>query len=93
MFAVIGGEATNEGLALRDTNLVIFGSATGGPPVMVAAPLGHSICRSRSSSGPTIHDEDQLHRAAWARCPLQASDDLTDRLAGMDALTNAVIKA
>ena len=39
MFAVIGGEATNEGLALRDTNLVIFGSPTGEPPVMVAAPL------------------------------------------------------
>jgi hypothetical protein len=50
--------------------------------MMVAAPLGHSICRSRSSSGPTIHDEDQLHRAAWARCPLQAerrSDRQTSR--------------
>jgi len=39
MFAVIGGEATNEGLALRDTKFVIFGSPTAGTPVMVAAPL------------------------------------------------------
>jgi uncharacterized protein (DUF302 family) len=41
MFAVIdhSGEATNEGLGLRDTKLVIFGSPTAGTPVMVAAPL------------------------------------------------------
>jgi uncharacterized protein (DUF302 family) len=41
MFAVIdhSGGATNEGLGLRDTKLVIFGSPTAGTPVMVAAPL------------------------------------------------------
>ena len=41
MFAVTdhSGEATNEGLELRDTKLVIFGSPTAGTPVMVAAPL------------------------------------------------------
>jgi hypothetical protein len=45
--------------------------AVGGTPVMVAASLA-ALCRSRSSAGPTIHDEDQRHRAACARRPLQA---------------------
>ena len=31
--------ATNEGLGLRDTKLVMFGSPRAGTPVMVAAPL------------------------------------------------------
>jgi hypothetical protein len=58
MFAVIdhSGEATNEGLGLRDTKI--------------------------SYTAP---------RALAARYRL--SYDLTDRLAGMDALTDAVIKA
>jgi hypothetical protein len=85
MFAVIdhSGEATNEGLGLRDTKLIIFGSPTAGTPVMVAAPLAALDLPPRSSSGPTIHDVDQLHRAACARCPLQA-ERRSDRKTGRD---------
>ncbi|HEY3842144.1 MAG TPA: DUF302 domain-containing protein [Acidimicrobiales bacterium] len=41
VFAVIdhSGEARRRGLDLRDTKVVIFGSPTGGTPVMEAAPL------------------------------------------------------
>jgi uncharacterized protein (DUF302 family) len=75
MFAVIdhSGGATNEGLALRVTKLVIFGSPT--------------------SSGPTIHDEDSYTAPRALAARYRLSDDLTDRLAGLDALTDAVIKA
>ena len=60
---------------------------------MVAAPLRHSIRRSRSSSGPTDPTTKISYtapRALAARYRL--SDDLADRLAGMDARTDAVIK-
>src|ERR1700730_10260824 len=41
VFAMIdhSGEARGHGLELRDTKLVIFGSPTGGTPVMQASPL------------------------------------------------------
>ena len=39
---------------------------------MVAASLRHSICRSRSSSGPTDSRRRPAKRAACARCPLHA---------------------
>ena len=41
IFAVIdhSGEAQRQGLELRDTNVVIFGSARAGTPVMQTAPL------------------------------------------------------
>jgi uncharacterized protein (DUF302 family) len=41
IFTVVdhSGEAERQGLALRDTKLVIFGSPAGGTPVMLAAPL------------------------------------------------------
>lgn len=41
VFTVVdhSGEAERAGLELRDTKLVIFGSPTGGTPVMQAAPL------------------------------------------------------
>ena len=93
MFAVIGGEATNEGLALRDTNLVIFGSPTGGPP----GDGGRAARGTRSAAqGPRLGRRSTTKisntpRTLAARYRL--SDDLTDRLAGMDALTDAVIKA
>jgi hypothetical protein len=91
MFAVIdhSGGATNEGL--RDTKLVIFGSPTAGSPVMPRRSR-HSICRSTSSSGPTIHDEDSYTAPRALAARYRLSDDLTDRLAGVAALTDAVIK-
>jgi len=41
LFAIVdhSGEARRHGLELRDTKLVIFGSPTGGTPVMDAVPL------------------------------------------------------
>jgi hypothetical protein len=96
MFAVIdhSGEATNEGLGLRDTKLVIFGSPTAGTPGdggraargTRSAAQGHRLGR-RSTTKISYTAPRGL--AAHYRL----GDDLTDRLAGMDALTDAVIKA
>jgi uncharacterized protein (DUF302 family) len=94
VFAVIdhSGEAEAIGLELRDTKLVIFGSPQAGTPVMMAAPLaaldlplkvlvwldGHVTKVSYTAPG-----------AIAARYGL--SDELASKLAGIDALTDAVI--
>ena len=74
MFAVTdhSGEATNEGLELRDTKLVIFGSPTANPGDGGRAARGTRFAARGPRLGRRIHDEDQLHRAACARCPLEA---------------------
>ena len=82
------------GLGLRDTKLVIFGSPTAGTPVMVAAPLAALDLPLKVlvwADGSTTKISYTAPRALAARYRL--SDDLADRLAGMDALTDAVIKA
>jgi uncharacterized protein (DUF302 family) len=87
------GEARSVGLELRDTKLVIFGSPEAGTPVMEAAPLaaldlplkvlvwldGHQT--KLSYMAPS-------HLAARHRLPAR----LANGLAGLDALTDAVIK-
>ena len=95
MFAVIdhSGEATNEGLELRDTKLVIFGSPTAGTRVMVAAPLAALDLPLEVlvwADGSTTKISYTAPRALAARYRL--SDGLADRLAGIDARTDAVIK-
>jgi uncharacterized protein (DUF302 family) len=94
-FAMVdhSGEARSVGLELRDTKLVIFGSPEAGTPVMEAAPLaaldlplkvlvwldGHQT--KLSYTAPS-------HLAARYRFPAH----LANGLAGLDALTDAVIK-
>lgn len=94
VFAVIdhSGEAEAVGLELRDTKLVIFGSPGAGTPVMQAVPLAALDLplkvlvwldqnRTKLSYTPP--------RTLAARYGL--SDELAQRLAGIDALTDAVI--
>ena len=94
VFAVIdhSGEATKVGLELRDTKVVIFGSPQAGTPVMVAAPLAALDLPLRVL---VWVDGDQTKVSYTAPATLAArygiSDELGSRLAGIDAITNAVI--
>jgi uncharacterized protein (DUF302 family) len=94
LFAVIdhSGEAKEVGLDLRDTKLVIFGSPRAGTPVMVYAPLA-ALDLPLKVLVWTDGDQTKLSytapRALAARYDL--NDGLTTRLAGIDALTDAVI--
>ena len=94
VFTVVdhSGEAEAEGLELRATKVVIFGSPQAGTPVMQAAPLaaldlplkalvwadGHQTKVSYTSPGELA-----------ARYDLGA--ELAARLAGIDAVTDAAI--
>jgi uncharacterized protein (DUF302 family) len=93
-FAVIdhSGEAKNAGLELRDTKLVIFGSPAAGTPVMVAAPLAALDLPLKVLvwvNGSRTMISYTAPSALAARYGL--SDDLADRLAGIDVVTDAVI--
>jgi uncharacterized protein (DUF302 family) len=94
VFAVIdhSGEAKATGLELRDTKLVVFGSPKAGTPVMVANPFAALDLPLKVL---VWADQDQTKvsytapRALAARYSL--SEELAGRLAGIDALTDAVI--
>jgi uncharacterized protein (DUF302 family) len=94
VFAVIdhSGEARNVGLELRDTKVVIFGSPQAGTPVMVAAPLAALDLPLRVL---VWVDGVQTKISYTAPATLAArygiSGELGSRLAGIDALTNAVV--
>ena len=94
VFAVIdhSGKAREVGLDLRDTKLVIFGSPSAATPVLEAAPLAALDLPWR-----VIVWEDGYQTLVSYPAPavlarrygLEA--DLADALAGIDALTSAVI--
>jgi uncharacterized protein (DUF302 family) len=94
LFGVIdhSGEAAAAGLELRDTKVVIFGSPQAGTPVMQAAPLAALDLPLKvlvwDDSGETKLSYTAPRELA-ARYGL--SDELAARLAGIDALTDAVI--
>ena len=94
VFAVIdhSGEATAAGLELRDTKLVVFGSPKAGTPVMVANPFA-ALDLPLKVLVWADHDQTKVSytapRALAARYNL--SEELAGRLAGIDALTDAVI--
>lgn len=94
LFAVIdhSGEAEAVGLELRDTKLVIFGSPRAGTPVMQAAPLAALDLPLKVL---VWLDEDQTRLSYTAPSELAAryhlSAELANRLAGIDAITDAVI--
>lgn len=94
VFAVIdhSGEAASIGLALRDTKLVIFGSPLAGTPVMESAPLAALDLPLKVlvwADGGATKVSYTSPAALGARYDLTA--DLAARLAGIDALTDAVV--
>jgi uncharacterized protein (DUF302 family) len=94
LFAVIdhSGEAEAIGLKLRDTKVVIFGSPKVGTPVMQASPLSALDLPLRVLVWLDEHQTKLSYtapRALAARYEL--GEELGNRLAGIDAITDAVI--
>ncbi len=94
VFAVIdhSEEAKAVGLELRATRVVIFGSPEAGTPVMQAAPLAALDLPLKVL---VWADGDQTKLSYTAPTTLAAryglAEELADRLAGIDALTDAVV--
>ena len=94
LFAVIdhSGEATAGGLDLRDTKVVVFGSPEAGTPVMAAEPL---VALDLPLKVLVWDDRDQTKVTYTSPGGLAAryhlSDRLAARLAGIDALTDALV--
>jgi uncharacterized protein (DUF302 family) len=95
LFAVIdhSGEASAAGLDLRDTKVVIFGSPQAGTPVMQAAPLAALDLPLKVL---VWADGDQTNVSYTSPSALaaryQLSDELAARLAGIDAVTDAITR-
>ncbi len=96
VFAVIDQrrEAEQAGLALRDTTLVLFGNPAGGTPVMESAPLSALdlplkilVWDDRGQTKVSYTDPAALAERYGL------SDDLTQRLAGIRALADALAGA
>ena len=94
LFAVIDqtAEAVGAGLELRPTTLVLFGSPAAGTPVMAAAPLSALDLPLKVL---VWEDGGQTRVSYTAPAELAAryslSPDLAGRLAGIDALTDALV--
>jgi uncharacterized protein (DUF302 family) len=96
LFAVIdhSGEARAVGLELRDTKVVIFGNPVGGTPVMDATPLSALDLPLKV----LIYDDNGSTRVCYAPPEELArryglKDELAARLAGINALTDAIANA
>jgi uncharacterized protein (DUF302 family) len=94
LFTVIdhSGEAAANGLELRDTKVVIFGSPQAGTPVMAAAPLAALDLPLKVlvwADGPQTKVSYTAPGELASRYGL--SDELAMRLAGIDALTDALV--
>lgn len=96
VFAVIdhSGEAEQRGLELRDTKLVVFGSPEAGTPVMASVPLAALDLPLKIL---VWADGDQTRVSYTAPGALarryDLSDELAARLAGIEALADAVVTA
>ena len=94
LFAVIdqAAEARGAGLTLRETTLVIFGSPKAGTPVMAASPLSALDLPLKVLIWA---DGDQTNVSYYSPAALAASHhltaDLAANLAGIDALTDALV--
>ena len=94
VFAVIdhSGAAAGAGLMLRDTKVVIFGSPQAGTPVMQAAPLAALDLPLK-----VLVWADGSQTKVSYTAPTDLADryalrpELAERLAGIDALTDAVV--
>ncbi len=94
LFAVIDqrAEARAAGLELRETTLVVFGSPAAGTPVMAAVPLAALDLPLKV----LVWDDDGRTQVSYtAPAALAAryglSADLALNLAGIDALTDALV--
>jgi uncharacterized protein (DUF302 family) len=94
LFAVIdqSAEARQVRLSLRETTLVIFGSPAAGTPVMAAAPLAALDLPLKVL---VWDDEGRTKVSYYAPAALAArhhiSPDLAANLAGINALTDALV--
>ena len=94
VFAVIdqSAEASQVGMRLRETTLVMFGNPAAGTPVMTAAPLAALDLPLKVL---VWDDAGQTKVSYVAPAALgaryQLSADLTAKLAGIDPLTDALI--
>jgi uncharacterized protein (DUF302 family) len=94
LFAVIdhSGEAEAVGLKLRDTKVVIFGSPQAGTPVMQAAPLAALDLPLKVLVWLDGHQTKLCYTSPPALAArYKLSEELGNRLAGIDAITDAVI--
>jgi uncharacterized protein (DUF302 family) len=94
LFTVIdqSAEARRVGLELRETSLVIFGNPVQGTPVMEASPLAALDLPLKVL---VWADGEQTKVSYWAPGALASrhrlSSDLARNLAGIDALTDALV--
>jgi uncharacterized protein (DUF302 family) len=94
VFAVIdqSAEASQVGMQLRETTLVLFGSPAAGTPVMAAAPLAALDLPLKvlvwADNGQT---KVSYYGPAALAARYDLSEDLAARLAGIDPLTDALI--
>jgi len=94
LFAVIdqSAEARRSGLTLRDTVLVLFGSPEAGTPIMEASPLAALDLPLKVLIWA---DGDETRVSYYAPSTLverhHLDPDLARNLAGIDALTDALV--
>ena len=94
LFAVIdqAAEARQVGMDLRETTLMIFGSPAAGTPVMAAAPLSALDLPLKvliwDDAGQT---KVSYNATDWLAARHRLRQDLAANLAGIDALTDALI--
>jgi uncharacterized protein (DUF302 family) len=95
VFAVIdqSAEARQVGLSLRETTLVIFGSPAAGTPVMAAAPLAALDLPLKVLIWADDGGQTQVSYLAPAALAARhhLSADLAANLAGINALTDALV--
>ena len=94
LFTVIdqSSEAEAAGLELRDTKLVIFGSPQAGTPVMVAAPLAALDLPLKVLVWQDGHQTKVSYTApSELASRYELSTELAAKLAGINAVTDAVI--
>jgi uncharacterized protein (DUF302 family) len=94
LFAVIdhSGEAEAVGLELRDTKVIIFGSPQAGTPVMQASPLAALDLPLKVLVWLDEHQTKLCYTAPQALgARYELSPELVNRIAGIDAITDAVI--
>lgn len=96
LFLVVdhSGEARREGLELRDTKLVVFGSPVAGTPVMQAAPLAALDLPLKV----LVWDDDGQTKVSYTDPRALATrhhlgDVVVAPLGGIDALTDALVTA
>ena len=94
VFAVIdqSAEASQVGMRLRETTLVMFGNPAAGTPVMTAAPLAALDLPLKVLIWDDAGQTKVTYLAPAALgARYQLSADLTAKLAGIDPLTDALI--